>query len=105
ALGADARAVRRLIVRRGAAVSVVGIALGTGAGLLLTRLLQSMLNDVKPTDPSVYVANAALCSPCRWRHATSRRAGRDASIRPWCSGPTDTTAFFRFGAARATQHR
>jgi putative ABC transport system permease protein len=60
ALGADARAVRRLIVRRGAVVSLVGIALGTGAGLLLTRLLQSMLDDVKPTDPSVYVANAAL---------------------------------------------
>jgi putative ABC transport system permease protein len=60
ALGADARAVRRLIVRRGAAVSVVGIVIGTAAGLLLTRLLQSMLNDVKPTDPSVYVANAAV---------------------------------------------
>lgn len=60
ALGADARAVRRLIVRRGAVVSIVGIALGTGAGLLLTRVLQSMLNDVSPADPSVYVANAAL---------------------------------------------
>jgi putative ABC transport system permease protein len=60
ALGADARAVRRLIVRRAAVVSIVGIALGAGAGLLLTRLLQSMLNDVKPTDPSVYVLNAAL---------------------------------------------
>jgi putative ABC transport system permease protein len=60
ALGADARAVRRLIVRRGAVVSIAGIALGTGAGLLLTRLLQSMLNDVKPTDPSVYLVNAAL---------------------------------------------
>ena len=39
---------------------LAGIALGTGAGLLLTRLLQSMLNDVKPTDPSVYLVNAAL---------------------------------------------
>jgi ABC-type antimicrobial peptide transport system permease subunit len=60
ALGADPRAVRRLIVRRGALVSIAGIAIGTVAGLLLTRLLQSMLNDVKPTDPSVYAANAAL---------------------------------------------
>jgi len=75
ALGADARAVRRLIVRRGAAVSIAGIAIGIGASLLLTRLLESMLNDVKPTDPSVYVANAALvlfvsiaaCDiPARW---------------------------------------
>ncbi len=60
ALGADARAVRRLIVRRGAAVSLAGIAIGAAGGLLLTRLLQSMLNDVKPTDPSVYAINAAL---------------------------------------------
>jgi putative ABC transport system permease protein len=60
ALGADARAVRRLIVRRGAAVSLAGIAMGAAGGLLLTRLLQSMLNDVKPTDPSVYSVNAAL---------------------------------------------
>jgi putative ABC transport system permease protein len=60
ALGADPRAVRRLIVRRGALVSIAGIAIGTVAGLLLTQLLQTMLNDVKPTDPSVYAANAAL---------------------------------------------
>jgi predicted permease len=60
ALGADPRAVRRLIVRRGALVALAGIAVGAGAGLLLTRLLESMLNDVKPTDASVYAANAAL---------------------------------------------
>jgi putative ABC transport system permease protein len=60
ALGADPPAVRRLIVRRGAVVSMIGIAIGTGTGLVLTRLLQSMLNDVKPTDLSVYAANAAL---------------------------------------------
>jgi len=60
ALGADPRAVRRLIMRRGAFVSLVGIAIGIGAGLLLTRLLESMLNDVKPTDASVYAANAAI---------------------------------------------
>jgi predicted permease len=60
ALGADARAVRRLIVRRGAAVTLAGIALGAAGGLLLTRVLQSMLNDVKPTDPAVYAANAAM---------------------------------------------
>jgi putative ABC transport system permease protein len=60
ALGADARAVRRLIVLRGAAVSLAGIAIGAGGGLLLTRLLESMLNDVKPTDASVYALNAVL---------------------------------------------
>src|SRR5262249_38657852 len=60
ALGAHTPPVRPLIGRPGGVVSMIGIAVGTGAGLLLTRLLQSMLNDVKPTDLSVYAANAAL---------------------------------------------
>ena len=60
ALGADPAAVRWMIVRRGALVAMVGIALGAVAGLFLTRLLASMLNDVKPTDPVVFLANAAM---------------------------------------------
>ncbi len=60
ALGADPGAVRRLIVRRGAIVAAAGIAIGVVAGLLLTRLMGSMLNDVKPTDPSVFAVNAVL---------------------------------------------
>jgi ABC-type antimicrobial peptide transport system permease subunit len=60
ALGADPGAVRRLIVRRGATVAAVGIAIGAASGLLLTRVLASMLNDVKPTDPSVFLGNAAI---------------------------------------------
>jgi putative ABC transport system permease protein len=60
ALGADPGAVRRLIVRRGATVACAGIAIGAVGGLGLTRLLESMLNDVKPTDPAVFAGNAAL---------------------------------------------
>src|SRR4051794_15998236 len=60
ALGAEPGAVRRLIVRRGAIVAATGIAIGCVAGLALTRLLGSMLNDVKPTDPAVFAGNAAL---------------------------------------------
>ena len=60
ALGADPAAVRRLIVRRGAVVASAGIAIGAIAGLFLTRLLTSMLNDVKPTDPAVFGVNAAI---------------------------------------------
>jgi putative ABC transport system permease protein len=59
ALGAEPRAVQRLIVQRGAVVAAIGIALGSVASLLLTRVLGSMLNDVKPTDPWVFLANAA----------------------------------------------
>jgi len=60
ALGADPGAVRRLIVRRGATIAAVGIAIGLVASLLLTRLLASMLDDVKPTDPAVFFGNAAI---------------------------------------------
>ena len=60
ALGADPGDVRRLIVRRGAASAALGIAIGSAAGLVLTRLLGPMLNDVKPADPAVFAGNAAL---------------------------------------------
>ena len=60
ALGADPGAVRRLIVRRGASVAGIGIAVGAVFGLLLTRVLASMLTDVKPTDPAVFLGNAVM---------------------------------------------
>jgi predicted permease len=60
ALGADPGAVQRLIVRRGAVIAMAGIASGFVAGLLLTRVLATMLNDVKPTDPAVFAGNALL---------------------------------------------
>jgi predicted permease len=60
ALGADPGAVQRLIVRRGALVAAIGIAIGCAAGLGLTRVLGSMLYDVKPTDPTVFLGNAVM---------------------------------------------
>jgi ABC-type antimicrobial peptide transport system permease subunit len=60
ALGAEPRAVQRVVVGRGLIVASVGIALGVLGSLFLTRTLQAMLNDVQPTDPSVFVANAAV---------------------------------------------
>jgi ABC-type antimicrobial peptide transport system permease subunit len=60
ALGADPGAVQRLIVRRGALVASVGIAIGCAAGLALTRVLGSMLYDVKPTDPAIFLGNAVM---------------------------------------------
>jgi ABC-type lipoprotein release transport system permease subunit len=49
-----------LIVGRGVLVASIGIAIGAGAALLLTRTLTTMLNDVRPTDPSVFALNAGL---------------------------------------------
>ena len=58
ALGANPGAVQRLIVRRGAVSALAGIAIGVVGSLLLTRTMQSMLNDVTPTDPGVYTGIA-----------------------------------------------
>jgi putative ABC transport system permease protein len=60
ALGAQARDVRRLIVRQGAWLAGCGIALGLAAALALTRLMASMLYGVKPSDFPTFAVMAAL---------------------------------------------
>jgi ABC-type antimicrobial peptide transport system permease subunit len=56
ALGATRRTVLGMVLAEGAKVTVVGLALGVGAALLLTRFLQTQLFNVKPTDPGTIVA-------------------------------------------------
>ncbi len=78
ALGADARAVRQLVVTRGAMTAAAGVALGSVAALLLTRTLQAMLHDVKPTDPLVFIgtAGALLAVSVAASYLPARAAGR-----------------------------
>ncbi len=65
ALGADPARVRRLVALRGLLLGTLGVATGAVGALLLTRTLQTMLNDVKPTDPVVFVVTAvALIVVC-----------------------------------------
>jgi putative ABC transport system permease protein len=59
ALGAEPRAVQQLVIGRGIVTAAAGVALGTVGALLLTRTLQAMLNDVKPTDVTVFTSTAA----------------------------------------------
>ena len=99
ALGADPGAVRRLIVRRGAAVAAIGIAIGAVGGLLLTRLLASMLNDVKPTDPAVFLGerrDGAARVDGGLLHPGA--LGRPRRSRPRCSAQ-------RLGGRRPIGHR
>jgi putative ABC transport system permease protein len=60
ALGANPRDVFRLVLNEGLRVVLVGVAIGTAAALLLTRLMASLLFGVKPTDPLTFAAVAAL---------------------------------------------
>ena len=60
ALGAESGTVRRLIVFRGIRLAVLGSVTGALAAWLLAGTLQTMLNDVRPNDPMVFAATAAV---------------------------------------------
>jgi predicted permease len=60
ALGAPKRDVERMFVRRGLTLSIMGVAIGSGAAVGLTRLLRSLLFGVSPWDPVTYAAVAAV---------------------------------------------
>ena len=60
ALGAAPSRIFRLMVGKGLYLSVIGIAIGLIGAFALTRLLASMLVDVKPTDPVTFISVAVL---------------------------------------------
>ena len=60
ALGANQRTVRGLVLRQGMAPVAVGVALGLGAALLLTRFLQKLLYGVAPLDPLTFATIPVL---------------------------------------------
>ena len=60
ALGAQPRDIWRLIVGSGARLALAGIAIGLAGALALTRLLSSLLFEVRATDPVTFAAVALL---------------------------------------------
>jgi len=60
ALGAAPSRIFRLMVGKGLYLSVIGIGIGLLAAFGLTRVLASMLVEVKPTDPVTFVSVAVV---------------------------------------------
>jgi predicted permease len=60
ALGAQRQDVLGLVLRHGAALTLVGIAVGVGASLWLTRLIAGLLYGVTPTDTVTFAAVVTL---------------------------------------------
>ena len=56
ALGADAKQVRRMVVRQGMGLALMGAAIGIAASWALARTLESLLFGVKARDPLVFIA-------------------------------------------------
>ena len=54
ALGAQARGVLKLVTRQGMKLTLVGMALGIAASLVLTRLMEGLLFGVSTTDPATF---------------------------------------------------
>lgn len=60
ALGADHGDVLRMMLREGAALAAVGIAIGLPLAAGLGKLLSALLYDVKPLDPVVFASAPAI---------------------------------------------
>jgi predicted permease len=83
ALGAQPRAVVRLILGQALALAIAGVVLGGIGAIFLSRLLSGMLFEVRATDPMTYVGIALLLAVtaglAAWRPAR-RAAGVDPMI-------------------------
>jgi len=60
ALGAQNRDVLRLVMKDGARLALLGIALGLAGAIALTRVMVSLLFEVTPTDPPTLIGVALL---------------------------------------------
>jgi putative ABC transport system permease protein len=78
ALGAGPGDVLALVMKRGLALAFAGVCMGLVAALGLTRLLQSLLFDVSPTDPLTFfiVASVFMLAAMLASYFPARRAAR-----------------------------
>jgi ABC-type antimicrobial peptide transport system permease subunit len=60
ALGANRKTILRGVMAHGLLLALIGIAIGQSAAVVLTRLMQTLLFDVSPSDPVNFVGVAAL---------------------------------------------
>jgi putative ABC transport system permease protein len=60
ALGAKQNDVLRLVLAEGFRLTAVGVVLGLAGAFALTRVLRSLLFEVKPTDPTTFIAFSLL---------------------------------------------
>ena len=60
ALGAEAKTVRRMFVRQGGQVALIGVVVGALAAVGLTRYIQTLLFDVQRLDVTAFAGMSAV---------------------------------------------
>jgi len=60
ALGAKSEQVLRMVIHEGMLFAGFGLAVGIAGALALTRFLQSLLFEIKPTDPASFLGVSIL---------------------------------------------
>jgi putative ABC transport system permease protein len=83
ALGAQRTDVVRMVIGQGLRLAVAGVVIGAAIAVIGSRLIQSMLFEVKPADPGIYVAvaGAVLAVAMLASYVPARRATRVDPIR------------------------
>jgi putative ABC transport system permease protein len=81
ALGATAGAVRRLVVSQGTRVVLIGVVIGVAGAFASTRLLRTLLYEVKAVDPVVF-AGMSLMMIAIGMLASYMPARRASSVDP-----------------------
>jgi predicted permease len=78
AIGADPRALVRLVLGEGAVLAGLGVVLGVAGAIAATRSLASLLYEVSPTDPAVLIALPLLLAAIALAacYVPARRAAR-----------------------------
>ena len=82
ALGADPRAILKLIVIEGLVLSGIGVAIGAAGAFALTRLMRGLIFGVGPYDPASFLAGAAavLCASVLASWIPAARAAKLAPL-------------------------
>ena len=88
AVGATASNVAMLVLRQGAARTVLGLALGLGVSAAVAQVVASLLHGVSPWDPATYIA-APLVLAVVVLTASAIPAWRAAHIDPTQALRTD----------------
>jgi putative ABC transport system permease protein len=85
ALGAQPRDLLKIVVGQGMLLTLIGLIIGVGASLLLTRLMEKLLFGVSATDPLTFIVITVLLAVVAllacWLPA--RRATRVDPVVAW----------------------